>query len=449
VIDEFLDELDNASWFTSLDLRAGFHQIRLKPGEEYKTTFQTHCGQYEFKVMAFGLTGAPGSFQDAMNTTLQPCLRIFVLVFFDDILIYSKTLEDHIQHIRVVFELLQKDQWKVKFSKCKFAQRQISYLGYVISDQGVSTDPIKISVVVQWPTPSSAKELRSFLGLAGYYRKFVKNFGVISKPLTELLKKNVVFVWTSVHDKSFSALKKSLISAPVLALPDFSKPFYIETDASGTGIGAVLMQGGHLLAYISKALGPKSHGVSTYEKEYMAILLAVQQWRPYLQHSEFTIFTDQKTLTQLTEQRLHTHWQQKVFTKLIGLQYKVVYKQSIDNRVADALSRKSSHDMVCDALSSASPSWIQEVVLGYDKDEYSLALIAKLRIDPNAVPHFTYTNGLFRYKGRVWIGANPELHKKLLLSCHSTALGGHSGKPVTHMRMKKLFAWKGMKTDIT
>jgi hypothetical protein len=117
--------------------------------------------------------------------------------------------------------------------------------------------------------------------------------------------------------------------------------------------------------------------------------------------------------------------------------------------VADALSRKSSHDMVCDALSSASPSWIQEVVSGYDKDEYSLALIAKLCIDPNAVAHFTYTNGLLRYEGRVWIGANPELHKKLLLSCHSTALGGHSGKPVTHMRMKKLFAWKGMKTDIT
>jgi hypothetical protein len=216
--------------------------------------------------MAFGLTGAPSSFQDAMNTTLQPRLRIFVLVFFDDMLIYSKTLEDHIQHIRVVFELLQKDRWKVKLSKCKFAQRHISYLGYVISDQGVSTDPMKISAVVQWPTPSSAKELRSFLGLAGYYRKFVKNFGVISKPLTELLKKNVVFAWTSVHDKSFSALKKSLISAPILALPDFSKPFYIETDASGTGIGAVLMQGGHLLAYISKEFGPKSKGVSTYEK---------------------------------------------------------------------------------------------------------------------------------------------------------------------------------------
>jgi hypothetical protein len=208
VIDEFLDGLSNASWFTCLVLREGFHQIRLKPGEEYKTAFRTHCGQYEFRVMPFGLTSVPGSFQDAMNTTLKPCLRIFVLVFFDDILIYSKTYEDHIQHIRIVFELLSKDQWKVKLSKCTFAQRKISYLGYVISENGVATDPMKIAAITQWPTPSSAKELRSFLGLAGYYRKFVRGFGVISKPLTELLKKNVLFVWTFVHDKSFAALRK-------------------------------------------------------------------------------------------------------------------------------------------------------------------------------------------------------------------------------------------------
>jgi ribonuclease HI len=352
VIDEFLDELANASWFSCLDLRAGFHQIRLKPGEEFKTAFQTHFGQFEFRVMAFGLTGAPGFFQDAMNTTLQPVLRVFVLVFFDDILIYSKTYAEHIQHIKTVFELLQKDHWKVKLSKCKFAQRKISYLGFVISEQGVATDPGKVSAIVQWTTPTCAKELRSFLGLAGYYRKFVMGFGMISKLLTELLKKNTVFVWTPMHELSFSALKKAMSSA-VLVVPNFSKPFYIETDACGTGVGAVLMQDGHPLDYISKALGPKSQGLSTYEKEYLAILLA-QQWRAYLQHSEFTIFTDQKSLTQLTEQRLHTQWQQKVFTKQMGLQYRVVYKWGLDNRVADALSRKSSHDMVCAAVSSAS-----------------------------------------------------------------------------------------------
>jgi hypothetical protein len=155
-----------------LDLRAGFHQIRLKPGEEFKTAFQTHCGQFEFRVMAFGLTGAPGTFQLAMNSTLAPSLRKFVLVFFDDFLIYSRNYEDHVLHVKLVLELLQKDQWKVELSKCAFAQRQISYLGHTISAQGVGTDPKKIVAITDWPTPSNAKELRSFLGLAGYYRKF-------------------------------------------------------------------------------------------------------------------------------------------------------------------------------------------------------------------------------------------------------------------------------------
>lgn len=219
-----------------------------------------------------------------------------------------------ITHLKLVFELLTKDNWKIKLSKCAFAQRKISYLGHVISEQGVGTDPSKISAITTWPTPTTAKELRSFLGLAGYYRKFVRHFSIISKPLTELLKKNTIFVWNQTHAQSFTALKSALNSSPVLALPDFSKAFCIEADASGSGIGAVLLQDCHPLAFLSKALGPKSQGLSTYEKEYMAILLAVQQWRQYLQHTEFIIHTDQRSMAQLNEQRLHTQWQQKVFT---------------------------------------------------------------------------------------------------------------------------------------
>lgn len=448
IIDEFLDELSKASWFTSLDLRAGFHQIRLKPGEEYKTAFQTHIGHFEFRVMAFGLTGPPGTFQGAMNSTLAPYLRQFVLVFFDNILIYSRSYEEHVQHVKLVLELLLRDQWKIKLSKCTFAQREISYLGYVISEKGVSTDPSKISAISLWPVPANVKELRSFLGLAGYYRKFVRQFGVICKPLTELLKKNAIFVWTSIHDESFNALKQALSQSPVLALPDFSLPFSIETDASGVGVGAVLMQNGHPLAFISKALGPKSQGLSTYEKEYLAILLAIQQWRPYLQHGEFTIFTDQKSLCQLTEQRLHTHWQQKVFTKLLGLHYKIVYKKGIENRVADALSRKPPHDSQCAAISAVSPKWILEVVEGYQHDPSSLSMVTKLSIDQDAVPNFTLSDGVLRYKSRVWIGANPILQQKLLQACHSSAIGRHSGAPVTYMRMKQLFAWHGTKASV-
>ncbi|CAN6166876.1 unnamed protein product [Urochloa humidicola] len=448
VIDEFLDELAYACWFSKLDLRSGFHQIRLKPGEEFKTAFQTHCGHFEFRVMAFGLTGAPGSFQAAMNSTLAPFLRKFVLVFFDDILIYSKSFEEHIEHLRLVFELLHKDQWFVKLSKCSFAQREISYLGHIISEKGVATDPDKIAAVLNWPVPVNAKELRSFLGLAGYYRKFVRNFGIISKPLTELLKKHAIFVWTVEHDKSFQALKHALCSAPVLAMPDFSKVFSLETDASGSGIGAVVLQQGHPLAFISKALGPRSQGLSTYEKEYMAILMAIQQWRPYLQHAEFEIHTDQRSLVQLNQQRLHTTWQQKVFTKLLGLQYKIIYKQGVENRVADALSRKSSHDSVCFSVSVSSPKWLHDVVEGYWSDAFSSSVVTRLSIDANAVPHFTLKDGLLRYKNRVWIGHNPLLQQKLLLACHSSPVGGHSGVPVTYARMKKLFAWRGMKSAV-
>ena len=326
IIDELLDELSGSSWFTKLDLRFGFHQILLKPGEEFKTAFQTHFGQFEFRVMPFGLTGAPGTFQDAMNSTLAHFLRKFVLVFFDDILIYSKSYEEHLHHLALVFQQLQAHSWKIKMSKCEFAKRSIAYLGHVITPEGVTTDPQKVSAIVNWPLPQTVKDLRGFLGLAGYYRKFVRHFGILAKPLTELLRKNTLFVWTPAHASSFEALKHALSTSPVLSLPQFDKPFSIETDASGNGVGAVLTQDGHPLAFLSKALGPRSRGLSTYEKEYMAVLMAVQQWRSYLQHAEFTIFTDQQSLVQLTDQRLHTIWQQKLFSKLVGLQFRIVYK---------------------------------------------------------------------------------------------------------------------------
>lgn len=227
-----------------------------------------------------------------MNATLSPLLRKCVLTFLDDILIYSSSWEDHLSHLEAVLQLLHQDGWKVKPSKCTFAQRSIAYMGHIISADGVATDPSKNFAIQDWPTPITVKELRRFLGLSGYYRKFVRHYGIISKPLTNLLRKDVLFVWTSETEDSFQALKTALVTAPVLALPDFSLPFTIETDACAIGIGAVISQNGHPLAYVSKALGPKTRGLSTYEKEYMAIILAVEQWRSYLQHAEFTIYTD-------------------------------------------------------------------------------------------------------------------------------------------------------------
>lgn len=203
IIEELLDELSGAAYFITLDLQAGFHQIRMKEGEEFKTAFQTHFGQFEFRVMPFGLTGAPGTFQGAMNTTLAPCLRKFVLVCFEDILIYSSFLAEHIDHLRTVFELLAKDNWKLKLTKCSFAQTKISYLGHTISAAGVSTYPAKLEAISAWSVPASVKERRFFLGLAGYYRRFMRNYGTISKPLINLPKKNTLFIWTLDHEIAF------------------------------------------------------------------------------------------------------------------------------------------------------------------------------------------------------------------------------------------------------
>jgi hypothetical protein len=291
----------------------------MAPEDQHKTAFQTHHGHFEFRVMAFDLSGAPATFQGAMNKTLAPILRHYALVFFDDILVYSKTWADHIQHLQSVFQLLWDDQWQIKLSKCAFARQEIAYLGHVISTQGVATDPAKVAVVASWPVPTNSKELRGFLGLAGYYRKFVRHFAVIAKPLTQLLKKHTLYVWTHDHDQAFTTLKLVLSTTPVLQLPKFSIPFAIETDASSQGIVVVLSQQGHPLAFVSKALGVKNRGLSTYEKEYLAILMVVDQWRTYLQHDEFIIYTDQRSLSHLSKQKLNTPWQQKVFTKLLGL----------------------------------------------------------------------------------------------------------------------------------
>jgi hypothetical protein len=192
-------------------------------------------------------------------------------------------------------------------------------LGHVISTAGVATDAAKINSIDDWLTPTTLKELRGFLGLSGYYRKFIRHYAIISQPLTALLKKGTLFVWTPAAETAFNTLKQALVTAPVLSLPDYQQQFVIETDACDTSIGAVLSQKGHPLAYVSHALGPRNRVLSVYEKEYLAILLAVQQWRPYLHLGEFIIRTDHKSLTHLTDQRLHTDWQQKALTKMMGL----------------------------------------------------------------------------------------------------------------------------------
>lgn len=247
---------------------------------------------------------------------------------------------------------------------------------------------------------------------------------------------------------SFDTLKHALISAPVLVLPDFQQGFTVETDASALGIGAVLSQNGHPIAYISKALGPKAQAMSTYEKECMALIMVVTKWKSYLQHKEFTILTDHRSLIHLGDQKLLEGMQQKAFIKLLGLQYKISYKQGVENKAVDALSRQPDQAQLL-AVSVSTPRWLEIIMEGYQQDENSKQLLAQLAIIGSNDKGFTLLDGIIRYKNRIWLGTHNEAHKAVPLALHSSGLGDHSSVTATYHKVKALFAWPMMKKDIS
>lgn len=254
-IDELLDKLYGTKWFSKLDLRSGFNQILMALDDVHKTAFCTHQGHYEFLVMPFSLCNTPSTFQSTMNVLFQPYLCGFVIVFFDDILVYSRTLEDHRSHLETVFQCLVDNKFFLKKSKCTFVQPSMAYLGHIVSLQGVGADPEKIQAMVNWPQPQNVKKLRGFLGLTGFYWKFVKNYASMAAPLTDLLKKDA-FLWSASAQTAFENLKQAMTEAPVLALPNFEDDFVLETDASGLGMGAVLCQRGNPICYFNKKFCP-------------------------------------------------------------------------------------------------------------------------------------------------------------------------------------------------
>ena len=251
-IDDLFDQLQGSGYYSKIDLRSGYHQLRVREEDIAKTAFRTRYGHYEFAVMPFGLTNAPAVFMDLMNRVCKPYLDKFIIVFIDDILIYSKSKEEHEEHLRLMMELLRKEQLYAKLSKCEFWIREVKFLGHVVSEEGIHVDQSKVESIKEWPIPKTPTEIRQFLGLAGYYRRFIEGFSRIAKPLTSLTRKGVTYKWGEEHDTAFQTLKDKLCSAPILSLPDGVDDFLVYCDASIQGIGCVLMQREKVIAYASQ-----------------------------------------------------------------------------------------------------------------------------------------------------------------------------------------------------
>ena len=312
MLDDMLDELSCFVIISKIDLHSGYHQIRLKEGNEWKTAFKIKFRLYEWLVMPFGLTNAPCTFMRLMNHVLRAFIGKFVVVYFDDILIFSKSLDDHIEHLRAVLAVLKEEQLYAYLAKCTFCTDKVVFLGFVVSSQGVEVDEEKTKAVREWVAPQNVSQVRSFLGLAGFYRRFVKDFNTIAALINELMKKGVAFKCKAVQEKAFQELKDKLTSTPQLALPSFGKTFEIECDASGIGIGGVFMQEGRSIAYFSEKLSGSTLNYSVYDKELYALVRALESWQHYLWPKEFVIHFDHESLKHLKGQlklnRRHAKW---------------------------------------------------------------------------------------------------------------------------------------------
>lgn len=386
-ITDILDQLGNSKYFTTLDLASGFHQIKMDPKDAEKTAFSTPQGHYQYLRMPFGMKNAPATFQRLMNSVLAGIQGIRCLVYLDDIVIYADSLQTHSKKLREVFQRLSEHNSKVQPDKCEFLRREVIYLGHVITEDGVKPDPSKIEAVKNFPVPKSPKDIQSFLGLANYYRKFIKDFSKISKPISSLLKKNVPFLLTSSQQESFDRLKLSLTQEPILRYPDFTKEFILTTDASNFALGAVLSQehDSHDLpvSFGSKTLNSAESNYSTIERELLAIVWAVKHYRSYLFGRKFKIITDHRPLTWLFNLKEPGSRLVRWRLKLEEYDYRIEYKPGKINSNADALSRiripnKNGQEVSINTIESNTPKSysdfleiLENSVLLHDKIEES------------------------------------------------------------------------------
>ena len=449
LVDELFDRLQGARFFSKLDLRSGYHQIRIVPEDVPKTAFRTRYGHFEFLVLPFGLTNAPGTFMHLMHETFRAELDDSVLVFLDDILIFSKTLEEHQRHVAAVLDKLRAAKLYAKESKCEFFKPEVEFLGHMVGRDGVRMMSDKVEAIAAWPTPTNVRDVRAFLGTAGYYRKFIRNFSAIATPLTELTKETVKFDWTAAQQASFVQLKAAMQSAPVLALPDPTLPFVVHVDASGFATGAVLQQdqgkGLQPIAYLSKKMLDAETRYPVHEQELLAIIVALKSWRHHLMGAKvtITIMSDHKSLTQFKTQPSMSGRQARWQDVLANYDFDIVYIEGKSNVVADGLSRRPDHAPPAAAPHriSAATTLLCDISQAHrDDPEYRAELRKRRKLgDPINV------RGGFLYHGdRLYLPNDSALRTRILQECHDAPTGGHFGKDKTIEQVKRRFYWPGM-----
>ena len=439
-IEDLFDQLKGAGVFSKINLRSRYYQLRVKDVDVPKTAFRTRYGHYEFLVMLFGLTNAPAAFMDLINRVFRPYLDQFVVVFIDDILVYSRYEQEHEQHLKIVLQTLREKKLYAKLSKCDFWLKEVSFLGHIVSAEGIRVDPAKIEAVVNWKPPRSVTEVRSFLGLAGYYRRFVRDFSIIASLLTKLLRKGVKFEWSDKSQNSFKQLKRMLVKAPVLMQPTSIKEYTLYSDASSIGLGCVLMQDGKVVAYASRQLKPHEQNYPTHNLELAAVVFALKIWRHYLYGEKCRIYTDHKSLKYLlTQKELNLRYRRwlELFKDYDCI---IDYHPGKANVVADALSRK-----IVVAMSLQYSDWrledngamlaqleaqpvLKKIIIDVQKKDEELQKKLQMVRDGDKTEFSEKEAGsLPCIQNRLCVPDDKELKKKLLFEAHNTVFTMHLG----------------------
>jgi transposase InsO family protein len=467
-IDDLLDKIGGSTHFSSIDLRSGYHQIRITDEDVPKTAFRTPFGHYQFKVLSFGLTNAPATFQRVMNDVFSQFVGNFMVVYLDDILIYSKSAEEHEAHLRKVLETLREHKFYANKKKCEFFRSEIPFLGHIVGKDGVKVDPVKVAAVRNWTVPTDVRSLRGFLGLANYFRRFVQGFSTLVTPLTNLTRHSVVWKWTDNCQRAFDSVKVALTNAPVLASPDFEKPFEVVSDASGFGIGAVLLQEGRPIAFESRKLSGAEQNYHTTDREMLGVVHALRTWRCYLEGVQFTVITDHCPntffATQTTLSRRQARWSE--FLQRFTFDW--CYRPGRTN-VADPLSRYPVETACFTLLRTARMSVGKEGAhsgpvrtsrLGqpsgsYMSSEFTGLLSEFSRAyatdpwfqDQDNLSSLTNADGFWLLDDKVVVPDGESLRRQILSEFHDVPYRGHLGMTKTCELVGRQFWWPSLRKD--